>query len=331
MIFKSPWVLFFIPAVVFGIFLAARQSLPPAFRFSSEDIVAGLPRSWRVRVDRLPLVLRLGTIVLFMVALAGPRSPLGNTPLNKEGVTIILALDLSTSMAAEDFTLDGKRTNRLDVIKNVVKDFVKQRSNDRVGLIAFAARPYMVCPPTLDHAWLLSNLDRLRFGVVEDGTAIGSAILSAVNRLKDMEGKSRTLVLLTDGVNNAGSVDPLTAARAAEAKGIRIYTIGAGSRDLVPYPVTDLFGRTVYQNIHIDIDEDMLKEAARVTGGAYFRATDTASLKNIYAEIDRLEKVTFKEKGYQAYEERFVPFLIAGLLLLVAEAFLSRTIFLKIP
>lgn len=329
--FRYPWVLFFIPAVVFAVILYAWRMRPPAFRFSSGTLLEGLKTSWRVRLMRLPFLLRLLTIILFMVALAGPRSPLGETHHQSEGINIVLAMDVSTSMAGEDFTLNNKRASRLDVVKNVIRDFIDKRSGDRIGLLAFAARPYTVSPLTTDYSWLKANLERVKFGLMDDGTAIGSAIASAVNRLKDVEGKTKVVLLLTDGINNAGKIDPLTAAKAARARGVRIYTIGAGSRGPVPYPVVDMFGRTLYQNVQIDIDEDILKEIARLTGGAYYRATDTASLKAIYEQIDTMEKVKFEQAGFRHYDEHFDLPLIAGLIVLLLEMFLSRTIFLRIP
>ncbi len=331
MIFKTPWVLFFIPAIVFGFLLYTWRAKVPSFRFSSGALVEGLKQSWRVRLIRSPLFLRLLTILLFMIALAGPRSPLGETQHHSEGINIVLVMDVSTSMAAEDFTLNNKRANRLDVVKQVIADFIQKRPGDRIGLVAFAARPYTVSPLTSDHEWIGKNLQRVKFGLMEDGTAIGSAIASAVNRVRDVEGKSKVVVLLTDGINNAGKIDPIAAAKAAEAKGVRIYTIGTGSRGPVPYPTMDLFGRTVYQNVQIDIDEDMLKEIARLTNGAYFRATDTMSLKNIYDQIDQMEKVKFEETGFRQYEEHFDKFLLLALILLIFESILSRTVFLRIP
>ncbi|MBF0386352.1 MAG: VWA domain-containing protein [Candidatus Omnitrophica bacterium] len=331
MIFKTPWILALIPFVLFAVIFFTWRSRRPAFRFSSGSLVDGLKVSWRVRLQRLPFFLRLITIILFLIALAGPRSPLGETKHQALGINIVLVMDVSTSMAAEDFTLNNKRASRLDVVKNVLRDFIHKRNADRLGLIAFGSRPYTVAPLTTDHAWLIQNLERVKFGLMEDGTAIGSAVASAVNRLRDVEGRSKVVVLLTDGINNAGKIDPLSAAKAAQAKGVRVYTIGTGSRGPVPYPTVDLFGRTVYQNVQIDIDEGVLKEIARLTNASYFRATDTESLKGIYDQIDAMEKVKFEEAGYRQYQEHFDLFLLAGLFFLIVEVLLSRTIFLRIP
>lgn len=265
------------------------------------------------------------------MALAGPREPLDDFEHRTEGVNIVLLVDVSTSMAAEDFKRKGNRINRLEIVKDVVKDFVQKRPNDRIGLIAFAAKPYVVCPLTTDHNWLEKNLERIRFGLMEDGTAIGSAIASGVNRLRNLEGPSQVVILLTDGVNNAGSIDPIKAAEAAESFGVKVYTIGVGTRGLAPYPTTDFFGRKAYQNVQTEIDEGMLKKVARISGGQYFRATDTASLEEIYARIDEMETVKIEEKGYQDYRELFSVFLGLGLFLLLFEIILSRTVFLKLP
>ncbi|MBF0594398.1 MAG: VWA domain-containing protein [Candidatus Omnitrophica bacterium] len=331
MIFKSPWVLILIPFVLAGVIVFCWRRKGPSFLFSSGSLVEGLKVSWRVRFSRMPFFLRLITIALFMLALAGPRSPLGEAQHQAMGINIVLVMDVSTSMAAEDFTLNGKRASRLDVVKSVMHDFIRKRPADRIGLIAFGSKPYTVSPLTTDHAWLESNLDRVKFGLMEDGTAIGSAIASAVNRLKDVEGKSKVVVLMTDGINNAGKIDPLTAAKAAQAKGVRVYTIGTGSRGLVPYPAVDMFGRTVYQNVQIDIDEDILKKISSTANGAYFRATDTTELKGIYDQIDTMEKVKIDETGFRLYDEHFDRFLLAGLLVLLIEVLLSRTVFLRIP
>ncbi|MBF0620195.1 MAG: VWA domain-containing protein, partial [Candidatus Omnitrophica bacterium] len=247
------------------------------------------------------------------------------------GINIAVVIDTSTSMMAEDLSFGGRRQNRLEAVKAVVADFIDARKDDRVALIAFAAKPYVVCPLTADHAWLKTNLDRINFGLMEDGTAIGSALASAVNRLRKADGKSKVVILLTDGINNAGKIDPKAAAKSAEAFGVRVYTIGAGTKGFAPYPVTDLFGHTVYQNVKIEVDDDMLKEVAAITGGQYFRATDGESLKDIYKKIDAMEKVKFEDIGYRQYEEHFKGVLLWALVLLLLEAVLSRTVFLKIP
>ncbi len=331
MTFRTPQLLLLIPLVLPFVVVLYFRRRPPTFTFPSVRFAAGLPVTWRIRLRHLPLMLRLLVLALFIVALAGPQSVLEGARSNTEGINMVLLLDTSTSMAAEDFTINGKRLNRLDVIKSVMREFVSQRSGDRIGLVAFASKPYTVCPLTIDHGWLLANLDRVRFGLMEDGTAIGSAIASGVARLRKVDAKSKVIILLTDGVNNAGKVTPLDAAAAAAALGVKIYTIGAGTKDLAPYPVQDLFGRVVYQNVKIEIDEDTLRKIADLTGGAYFRATDTDSLKSIYSQIDKLEKVKFDEAGYRQVDEHFQQFLLAALALLLVEVVLARTFLLRIP
>jgi Ca-activated chloride channel homolog len=331
MLFRSFWVLFLIPiAVILYRWWLTRQP-SASFRFSSTALFSGMEETWKTRFAFIPSLLRLSILVLFLVALAGPQTVLEESNITTEGIDIILSVDCSGSMAAEDFTINGQRMNRLDVIKNVVQEFITGRHNDRIGFIAFSAKAYTICPLTTDYSWLITNLARVRLGMMQDGTAIGSAIASSVGRLKNSKAKSKIVILLTDGINNAGSIDPLTAAHTAQAMKIKVYTIGAGTKGVAPFPARDFFGRTVYQNIQIDIDETTLKEIARLTGGQYFRATDTDSLRKIYKEIDSLEKTLIEEKGYKEYTELFVYVLAAAFVLLMLEIILSNTVFLKIP
>jgi Ca-activated chloride channel family protein len=234
-------------------------------------------------------------------------------------------------MLAEDFTIAGRRYNRLEVVKGVVEDFIKKRTSDRIGMVAFAAHAYTVCPLTLDYDWLAENLKRVRIGSIEDGTAIGSAISSSLNRLRTTEAKTKIIILLTDGVNNAGKISPVTAAEAAGALGIKIYTIGAGTKGLAPYPMRGPWGQIVYQDVKIEIDEDTLKKIAEKTGAKYFRATDTKSLREIYSEIDLMEKTPIEEIGFMEYKELFSKFLLTGLAFLLLELVLSNTILRKLP
>ncbi len=243
----------------------------------------------------------------------------------------MMALDVSRSMLAEDFTIGGRRASRIDTVRKVTEEFIRTRPNDRIGIVAFAGQPYLVSPLTLDHDWLLKNLDRLRIGLVEDGTAIGSAIASASTRLTDREAKSKVVVLLTDGESNAGKVSPVTAAEAAAALGLKIYTIGAGTDGSAPFPFMDPFGRTVYRNVEVQIDEKTLQQIADIGNARYFRATDTASLKKIYEEIDKLEKTTVEMKKYTQYRELFPWFVGAGAALLALQLILAQTVWRKIP
>jgi Ca-activated chloride channel family protein len=231
-----------------------------------------------------------------------------------------------------DFTIGSQRANRVEAVKKVAQRFIEERPNDRIGIIAFAGRPYRVSPLTLDHDWLIKSLnDRVQIGLVEDGTAIGSALATAENRLKDRDAKTKIIVLLTDGDNNAGKVMPITAAEAAKALGIRIYTIGAGTRGMAPYPFTTPFGQTIYQNIQVEIDEDTLKKIADISGGEFFRATDTRSLQEIFAEIDKLEKTKIEVEKIAQYRDLFQWFLIAGISLLTIEIAASQTIWRRLP
>lgn len=329
--FKTPFLLVLIPIVLGGLFVFVQKAKPNQILFPSLGLFNGIGETWKTQFRFIPFMFRLIACALIIIALAGPRSVLEETEVTSEGIDIILAIDSSTSMKAEDFTLNGTRQNRLEVVKNVIEEFIEQRQNDRIGLVAFAKRAYTAAPLTTDYDWLKENLKRIEFGLIEDGTAIGSSIAASVMRLKDSKAKSRVIVLLTDGVNNAGSIDPLTAAKTAEALGIKIYTIGAGTKGLAPYPVKDFFGRDRYRNVRIEIDEHLLNEVSLLTGGKYFRATDTDSLENIYNEIDRLEKTKIEHKGYKEYEELFYWPLIVAIGFICLEQILLNTLFFKIP
>jgi Ca-activated chloride channel family protein len=247
------------------------------------------------------------------------------------GIDMILAMDCSGSMEALDFKIDGQPMSRLDIVKSVVSKFIEARPNDRIGLIGFAGAPYLVSPLTLDHDWLQQNLERVKIGSVEDGTAIGSAIATSVNRLRDQPGKSKIVVLLTDGQNNAGKIIPETAAQAAKAMGVKVYTIAAGVRGETPIPVTDAFGNKRLAMAKVDVDEDTLKKIATETGGKFFRATDTESLKNIYAEIDRLEKTTHQLKKFEHHTELFTWAVMPALAVLGIGIGLGHTRFRRLP
>lgn len=275
---------------------------------------------------------RAFSLVLLVLALARPQSAIEKTKIFVEGIDIVLAVDTSGSMRAMDFEIKGKKVDRLEVVKNVVRDFIERRPNDRIGMVAFSANAYTVCPLTLDHDWLEKNIDRVKIGMIKkDGTAIGSAISASLNRIKDTEAKEKIIILLTDGRNNAGRVSPKLAAEAALALGVRVYTIGAGTKGLAPYPVKDMFGKTVLRPVEIEIDEKLLREIADMTGGMYFRATDTQSLEKIYEKIDKLEKTPMEETGYNVYKELFGFVLIPGLALLLLEVILANTWLRRIP
>ncbi len=270
---------------------------------------------------------RLLGLALLIVALARPQTGNVNTETTTEGIDIILTLDISGSMKAEDF----KPQNRLHVSKEVIKDFIRSRANDRIGLVVFARESFTQCPLTLDYNILLNFLDQVTFDMVEDGTAIGMAIANSCNRLKDSPAKSRVIILLTDGVNNAGEINPVTAAEIAKTLGIRIYAIGAGKPGPAPYPVDDpVFGRR-YVNVENEIDEESLRQIAQLTDGRYYRAKDVDGLKDTYDEISSLETTKIETKQYLQFKELYMYLLTFGFGLILIEVVISQTRFRKLP
>ena len=276
------------------------------------------------------IVLRCLGIGLLIVALARPQAGQKETEVITEGIDIMLCLDTSGSMRALDFELNGKRADRLEVVKGVVKDFIEKRSNDRIGMVVFGEEAFTQCPLTMDYGVLLSFLRRMEIGMAGDLTALGSALATSVKRLKDVPGKSKVVILLTDGRNNAGKISPTTAAEIAKTYNVKTYTIGVGVEGKSPFLVQTLFGRD-YAYQQVDLDEKTLRQIAQITGGQYFRATDTVSLEKIYEQIDEMEKTEAKIKEYMEYEELFHWFAIPGLLLLLVEFTLANTRFRKIP
>jgi Ca-activated chloride channel family protein len=296
-----------------------------ALAYPSSELVRHVASAARpARRTRLRTALRLLALALLVVALARPQQGLGAADVETSGIDIVLALDVSGSMRALDFELGGEPASRLDVVKKVVEEFIEGRPSDRLGLVGFAGRAYLVSPLTLDHDWLVQNLERVKIGLVEDGTAIGSGIAASVNRLRDQAAKSKVVILLTDGVNNAGKVSPLTAAEAARALGVKVYAIAAGTHGEAPMPVTDRFGRERVVMAPVEVDEETLTKVAETTGGRFFRATDSDSLKRIYEEIDRLERTTVAMKKFEEYRDLFVWPLVGALLLIAAEAFAAE-------
>lgn len=329
--FAHPWVLALLLLLPVLAFLKGKFGGTAGIRFSSTVALLKVGHRRRSKSGAILAGLTYLALALFIISLARPQLGRVVTRVQATGVDIMLVLDVSRSMLAEDFTIGNSRANRIEAVKRVTEQFIRERPNDRIGIIAFAGRPYLVSPLTLDHDWLIKNLDRLRIGLVEDGTAIGSAIASAANRLKDKEAKTKLVVLLTDGDNNAGKVMPLTAAEAAKALGIRIYTIGAGTEGEAPFPVTNAFGRTVYRNVLVKMDEKTLQDIANITNGRCFRATDTQSLKTIFAEIDKLEKSKVEVEKTAHYRDLFQWFLIPGLACLALEMLLSQTLWRRLP
>lgn len=315
------WLLLLLPLLAI---LRGKQGKAAALLFSSTGMAASLARIRKSGPLKVQAALRLLTLALLIIAAARPQLGNTTTEVQASGIDILLAVDVSGSMEAMDFKLKGERANRLEVVKNVLDKFIDERPNDRIGLVAFGARPYLVCPLTLDHSWLRKRLEALSIGMVEDGTAIGSAIGSGINRLKDLESKSRIIILLTDGLNNAGQVSPLMAAEAAETVGVKVYTIGAGTRGEAPMPGRDIFGRQRMQMVRVDIDEETLSKVAEKTGAQYFRATDTKSLTSIYDEINRMETTTRTIKKFENYRELFSIMAAAALLFLLFELYLRK-------
>jgi Ca-activated chloride channel family protein len=327
---QNPWLLIFLPFAL-GLLFAKRRETSPGVIFSTEASLTGLHKSWRIKWSRRIWILRGLTVILIFLALARPQSVLRESTTESEGIDIVLTVDLSTSMLAEDFRIGARRANRIDAAKEVIKEFVRGRKSDRIGMVAFASKAYMVCPLTRDYEWLLQNLERVRVGAIEDGTAMGSGILSALNRLKDSPSKEKVIILLTDGRNNSGKVSPVDAAVAAEALQIKVFTIGAGSKGDAFYSVKDPFGNTMRRRVDLDIDEESLNSIASKTRARYFRATDMTSLKEIFNEINRLETTPLIEKVYEERQELFHLFLIPGLILLILEMILKSTILRKVP
>uniref|UniRef100_UPI0040576D46 vWA domain-containing protein n=1 Tax=Alistipes sp. TaxID=1872444 RepID=UPI0040576D46 len=294
-------------------------------QFSTLAPLKGAPRTWRYYLRHLPFVLRLVALTLIIIALARPRSSEQNSRTSTEGIDIVLALDISGSMLARDF-----RPNRLEAAKQMAGEFVADRAGDRIGLTVFAGEAFTQIPLTTDYATLQTLLSRLESGIVEDGTAIGNGLATAINRLRESDAKSKVIILLTDGVNNRGQIAPLTAAEIAREQGIRVYTIGVGSRGEAPYPAYDAFGKLIYVNQPVEIDEKTLEEISRLTNGAYFRATNNAALREIYKEINLLEKSKVEITEFTTYTEHFVPWILAAILVLILEFLTAQLLFKRL-
>jgi Ca-activated chloride channel family protein len=294
----------------------------PGLLFSNTDWLQDLPGNWRSYGVWLAPLFYIGATALLILAMARPQYENTTVERNAEGIDIVMALDISTSMRAEDL-----EPNRFEAARNVATDFIDKRISDRIGLVAFARQSFTVCPPTLDYRLLKELLSDVEMGMIQDGTAIGMGLATCVNRLKESEAKSKVIILLTDGENNAGEIDPVTAAELAETYGIKIYSIGAGTRGTAPYPIQDpIFGKR-YQNVRVDIDEEMLTEIAQMTGGEYFRATDTQRLKDIYDRINELEKTKIEEIIYTDYQDLYARFLIPAIALIILGMLCEFTIF----
>jgi len=332
MSFGQPYLLLLLLGLPVLAWLKGRRHHPPAFVYSSVQLVRGITGVRRSHAGVILLRLRWLSLALFIVALAQPRVGEGETRITASGVDIVVAVDRSSSMSAIDFELNGQEVDRLLIAKDVVRRFVEKRPNDRIGLITFALHAYMASPLTLDHDFLKQNLERLEIAERgEDGTAIGSALASALNRLREVESVSKIVILMTDGQNNAGKVPPLTAAEAAEALGVKVYTIGVGTRGVARVPYIDQWGQQRYVQQQVNIDEEMLTEIAARTGGQYYRADRTEALVAIYDEIDRMEKTEVEVKHYERYRELFHWVLLPGVVLLLLEIILGNTVWRRLP
>ena len=321
--FKNPellWLaLVLIPMVAYYVFLQGKNRAE--FRHSNVGLSKGAESNIKSKLIHLPFVLRMLAVALLIVVLARPQSTSSWQDVTTEGIDIVMAIDISGSMLAEDF-----KPNRLEAAKKVAKTFIGNRPNDRLGLVIFAGESFTQCPLTTDHSVILNLFDDVKSGMLEDGTAIGMGLATSVKRLKDSQAISKVVILLTDGENNSGNIGPETAAEIAKEFGVRVYTIGVGTRGTARTPYPDRFGRTQYVDVPVQINEELLTRIAKLTGGKYFRATDNASLENVYKEIDELERSKIDVTEYRKRKEEFLPFAIAALLLLACEVLLRQTV-----
>lgn len=334
MSFAHPWVLALLVALPVLAWLKGRHGQQAAFLYSSVDLLKSVSDISRARAGRLLPLLRWLALALLILGLARPQKIDSQTTQKTSGVDIVVVLDMSDTMRSEDFKLRGQPASRLAVAKEVLRQFIDKRPNDRIGIVAFGAQAYIAAPLTLDHSFLHQNLDRLDFGVLDGSrTAIGSALTVALNRLRDLKAKSKVVILMTDGQNNAGQVPPLTAAEAAQSLGIKVYTIGVGTRGMAPMPTGrhDWLGRKEYRQVPVDIDEETLKAIAAKTGGQYYRADSADTLQRIYDQIDRLEKTEVELKKYVHVEERLHWAVAPGLVLVLLEILLTHTLWRRLP
>lgn len=328
MVFANPTYLYLLLLLVplIGWYIYKLHKSQASLQVSSSEAFQ-LPgtSSWKVYMRHLPFVLRMLAIALLIVVLARPQSTNSWQNSSTEGIDIVMAMDISTSMLAEDLM-----PNRLEAAKDVAASFINGRQNDNIGLVVFAAESFTQCPLTIDHGVLLNLFKDIQPGIIQDGTAIGLGLANAVSRIKDSQAKSKVIILLTDGVNNTGEIAPVTAAEIAKTFGIRVYTIGVGTQGEAPYPIPTAFG-VQYQNVPVEIDEQVLKQIASTTGGQYFRATDNSSLKEIYSEIDQLEKTKISVQEFSKKQEEYKNWALLVFALLLIEVLLRNTVLRNIP
>ena len=326
--FEDPWLLLILLSL--PILILRERTIASVINYSSLASLKAVSQHHSKIKAMVPIVLRFIAITLFIIAFARPQEGHKRTEILSQGVDIVLAIDTSGSMQALDFKKNETPVTRLSVVKDVVSEFVKNRETDRMGMVVFGANAFTQCPLTLDQNILLSFLDKLKIGMAGDATAIGSAIGISARRLKDLKSKSKVIILLTDGRNNSGAISPLQAAEIAKSLGIKVYTIGVGKRGKAPFLVDSIFGkRLIYQNV--DIDEEVLNKISKMTDAKYFRATDLKSLKDIYKQIDLLEKSEVKSIDHSEHKELFHYFLIPGLILLLTEIVFSNSFLRRLP
>ena len=326
--FEDPWLLLILLSL--PILILREKTIASVINYSSLASLKAVSRHHSKVKAMVPIILRFLAITLFIIAFARPQEGHKRTEILSQGVDIVLAIDTSGSMQALDFKKNETQVTRLSVVKDVVAEFVKNREMDRIGMVVFGANASTQCPLTLDQNILLSFLDKLKIGMAGDATAIGSAIGISARRLKDLKSKSKVIILLTDGRNNSGAISPLQAAEIAKSLGIKVYTIGVGKRGKAPFLVDSIFGkRLIYQNV--DIDEEVLNKISKMTDAKYFRATDLKSLKDIYKQIDLLEKSEVKSIDHSEHKELFHYFLIPGLILLLTEIVFSNSFLRRLP
>jgi Ca-activated chloride channel family protein len=326
--FEDPWALLLLALIPIGYFVRHRveSRRSGTIRYSAADTVVDAKIGTTRWAHRVPGILRALVLVSLAVAFARPQTGISSETVTTEGIDIVLALDISSSMLAEDLT-----PNRLEAAKTVAADFVAGRRNDRIGLVAFAGQAFTQAPLTLDYSVVTTLLGELQSGMIVDGTAVGMGLSTAVKRLEASQAASKVVILLTDGRSNVGEIGPVTAGQMAQALGIRVYTIGAGARGTARIPVDDPLRGRVYATVQVDVDEPTLQQIAETTGGRYFRATDTESLAEIWGEIDQLERTEIEVENFTQYAERFPLALGFGLLLLMTEVGLAQTVFRRLP
>ena len=328
--FASPWSLLLLLVLPIWLWWERRSAQRGGLKYSSTETARSLSSIWSALGPSALLLLRGATLVLFVAALARPQLGRKEAKVRTEGIDIVLVIDISGSMWARDYERLGRPESRINAVKDVAREFIHSRPNDRIGVVVFGTHAYVASPLTLDHDWLERNLDRIRVGLVEGNTAIGAGIGTGVNRLRDTKAKSKVIVLLTDGGENVRNPPAMEAAKAAKEFNVRVYTVGAGSDYKGAIQVVDDEGR--YRGvIQADLDEDLLKEIANETGGQYFRAADTASLKKTYAQIDAMEKRKVETLAYEDWQELFPWFLAPGLGCLLMAVTLEHTRLRRLP